>query len=265
MLTIRNVSKTFNKGTINQKQALNRVNLELQEGDFVTIIGSNGAGKSTLLNAVAGVFPVDEGQIFIDGQDITPLPAYKRASLISRVFQDPMLGTAASMTIEENMVMAMRRGQPRRLRRAITAKERAWFQEQLAQLGLGLENRLTQKVSLLSGGQRQALTLLMASLQKPRLLLLDEHTAALDPKTEMKVIELTRQLARGLTVMMITHNLDQALSIGNRTIMMHEGRIVLDIKGAERDNMTIPRLLDMFGKASGTHFNTDRTLLAQGL
>jgi len=265
MLTVRNVSKLFNKGTINQKQALNNINLELKEGDFVTIIGSNGAGKSTLLNAVAGIFPVDEGKIAIDGQDITNLPSYKRAAFISRVFQDPMLGTAASMTIEENMVMALKRGQTRRLRRAITMKEKIWFQEQLIKLGLGLENRLTNKVSLLSGGQRQALTLLMAALEKPKLLLLDEHTAALDPKTEQKVIELTRELAEGLTVMMITHNLDQALSVGNRTIMMHEGRVILDIKGVERANMTIGRLMDMFEKASGTHINSDRTLLAQGV
>ena len=264
MLAIRQVTKIFNKGTINEKVALDRVNLELAPGDFVTIIGSNGAGKSTLLNSVAGNFLVESGEIVIDGNNITTLPQHKRASFISRVFQDPMLGTAASMTIEENMVMALLRGHPRRLRRAITARERALFREKLQLLGLGLENRLTNKVSLLSGGQRQALTLLMAALQEPKLLLLDEHTAALDPKTAEKVLDLTKKFIEGarLTTLMITHNLDHALTYGNRTIMMHEGRIILDIRGTERENMTIARLLEMFEKASGTHMHNDRMILA---
>lgn len=262
MLVIRNVVKIFNKGTINEKKALDRVNLSLTSGDFVTVIGSNGAGKSTLLNSVAGNFFVDSGEITIDEAKITKLPQHKRAAFISRVFQDPMLGTAASMTIEENMVMALRRGQSRRLLRAITAKERNQFKEELKKLGLGLENRLTNKVSLLSGGQRQALTLLMATLQEPKLLLLDEHTAALDPKTAEKVMELTCQVADAnhLTTLMITHNLDHALAFGNRTIMMHEGRIILDIKGTERADMTIGRLLGMFEEASGTHINNDRMI-----
>lgn len=264
MLTVRNVTKVFNKGTVNEKTALNWVQLELAAGDFVTVIGSNGAGKSTLLNAVAGNFFVDSGEILIGDNNITGLPQHKRAAFISRVFQDPMLGTAASMTIEENMVMALCRGKTRRLRKAITGKERGLFGAELEKLGLGLENRLTNKVSLLSGGQRQALTLLMATLQEPRLLLLDEHTAALDPKTAEKVLDLTCQVAGGahLTTLMITHNLDHALSVGNRTIMMHEGRIILDIRGAERANMTISHLLEMFEQASGTHMHNDRMLLA---
>lgn len=264
MLTVRNVTKVFNKGTVNEKTALDRVQLELAAGDFVTVIGSNGAGKSTLLNAVAGNFFIDNGDILIGASNITNLPQHKRAAFISRVFQDPMLGTAASMTIEENMVMALRRGQTRRLRKAITGKERGRFGEDLKKLGLGLENRLTNKVSLLSGGQRQALTLLMATLQEPKLLLLDEHTAALDPKTAEKVLDLTCQVAGSahLTTLMITHNLDHALSVGNRTIMMHEGRIILDIRGEERASMTIGHLLEMFEKASGTHMHNDRMLLA---
>jgi len=264
MLTVNNVIKVFNKGTVNEKTALDRVRLELAAGDFVTVIGSNGAGKSTLLNAVAGNFPVDSGDILIEGHNITNLPQYKRAAFISRVFQDPMLGTAASMTIEENMVMALRRGRPRRLRKAIAGKERVLFREELKKLGLGLEDRLTNKVSLLSGGQRQALTLLMATLQEPKLLLLDEHTAALDPKTAEKVLDLTCQVAESahLTTLMITHNLDHALSVGNRTIMMHEGRIILDIRGDERADMTIGHLLEMFEKASGAHMHNDRMLLA---
>ncbi|WP_206811270.1 ABC transporter ATP-binding protein [Paradesulfitobacterium ferrireducens] len=264
MLSVRQIVKVFNKGTINEKVAIDHLSLELDPGDFVTVIGSNGAGKSTLLNSVAGNFPVDSGEIAIDGRDITNLPQHKRAGLISRVFQDPMLGTAASMTIEENMIMAFKRGHNRRLRRAIGSRERALFKEKLALLGLGLESRLTNKVSLLSGGQRQALTLLMAALQEPKLLLLDEHTAALDPKTAEKVLDLTSRFINGanLTTLMITHNLDHALAYGNRTIMMHEGRIILDIKGNERSNMTIARLLEMFEKASGTHINNDRMILA---
>lgn len=263
MLSIRNVTKIFNKGTINEKLALDQANLELAPGDFVTIIGSNGAGKSTVLNSIAGNYYVDEGQIFIGENEITKLPQHKRAVFISRVFQDPMLGTAASMTIEENMIMALLRGKPRRLRKAINDSERDLFRLELVKLGLGLENRLTNRVSLLSGGQRQALTLLMATLKEPKLLLLDEHTAALDPKTAEKVMDLTCKVteAHQLTTLMITHNLDHALNFGNRTIMMHEGRIILDIKGQERAKMTISRLLEMFEKASGTHINNDRMIL----
>lgn len=264
MLTVRNLTKVFNRGTINEKRALDRVCLELSPGDFVTVVGSNGAGKSSLMNAVAGVFLPDSGDIFIDGKEITKWPSYKRAGLISRVFQDPMSGTAASMTIEENLIMALRRGEARRLRRAINGKDREFFQSELTKLGLGLEGRLTTRVSLLSGGQRQALTLLMATLQEPKLLLLDEHTAALDPKTAEKVLELTCSVAQSsnLTTLMITHNLDHALSVGNRTIMMHDGRIILDLKGAERNNLTINRLLEMFGKASGVNIHNDRMMLA---
>lgn len=264
MLKARNLTKVFNKGTINEKKALDRVRLELSPGDFVTVIGSNGAGKSTFMNAVAGTFLPDSGEVFIDGKDITKWPSYKRAGLISRVFQDPMSGTAASMTIEENLIMALRRGESRRLRRAINLKDREYFCNELKKLGLGLEGRLTTRVSLLSGGQRQALTLLMATLQEPKLLLLDEHTAALDPKTAEKVLELTCSVAESskLTTLMITHNLEHALSVGNRTIMMHDGRIILDLKGVERNNMTINRLLEMFEKASGVHMNNDRMMLA---
>lgn len=264
MLTVNNVTKVFNHSTVNQKLALNKVSLELANSDFVTVIGSNGAGKSTLMNAVAGNFSIDSGDIFIGDQNITNLPQYKRAAFISRVFQDPMLGTAGSMTIEENMVMALRRGYKRRLRKGITGRERSRFKDELKKLGLGLEDRLANRVNLLSGGQRQALTLLMATLQEPKLLMLDEHTAALDPKTAEKVLDLTCRVTEsaGLTTLMITHNLHHALTIGNRTIMMHEGRIILDIKGTERENMTIEKLLDMFEKASGTNINNDRMLLA---
>lgn len=264
MLNVRQVLKIFNRGTINQKIALDKVDLELLPNDFVTVIGSNGAGKSTLLNAIAGNFMVDSGNISIEDVEITRLPAHKRADLISRVFQDPLSGTAASMTIEENLSMAFCRGKVRRLRPAMGSKERDLFRVKLEMLGLGLENRLTHRVSLLSGGQRQALTLLMATLQKPKLLLLDEHTAALDPKTAAKVLELTCDVTeqQQLTTLMITHNLDHALAFGNRTIMMHEGRVILDIKGIERTNMTISRLLEMFEKASGSHMNTDRMILA---
>ncbi|MDI6878424.1 MAG: ATP-binding cassette domain-containing protein [Desulfitobacteriaceae bacterium] len=264
MLSVRKILKTFNKGTINEKQALNGISLQLAAGDFVTVIGSNGAGKSTLLNSIAGDFLIDQGEIRIASYEITGWPQYKRASLVSRVFQDPMRGTAASMTIEENMVMALRRGQSRRLRRAISVKEREYFRGELRKLGLGLEDRLTNKVSLLSGGQRQALTLLMATLREPKLILLDEHTAALDPKTAEKVLDLTCRVAaeNRLTTLMITHNLDHALSVGNRTIMMHEGRIILDLREGERANMTINRLFEMFEKASGSHIHNDRMILA---
>ncbi len=264
MLTVQNLTKVFNKGTINEKKALDSLSLELAPGDFVTVIGSNGAGKSSLMNAIAGVFIPDNGEISIDGTPITKWASYKRSGLISRVFQDPLSGTAASMTIEENLVMALRRGESRRLRWALNVNKRDYFRNELSKLGLGLEGRLTTKVKLLSGGQRQALTLLMATLQNPKLLLLDEHTAALDPKTAEKVMELTCKVAQSskLTTLMITHNLEQALAVGNRTIMMHEGQIILDIRGVERQNMTIGRLLDMFEKASGVHMNNDRMMLA---
>lgn len=263
MLAVQGIEKVFNKGTINEKKALNHLSLELRPGDFVTVIGSNGAGKSTLLNSVAGDFFIDSGKISIGGKDVTNQPQHARAGDIGRVFQDPMLGTASGMTIEENMVIARRRGQSRRLRRAITPKERNYFREKLRILGLGLEDRLTSRVSLLSGGQRQALTLLMATLREPKLLLLDEHTAALDPKTAAKVLDLTCQVAEGqhLTTIMITHNLEHSLKVGNRTIMMHEGQIILDLRDTERENMTIANLLEMFEKASGAHIYNDRMML----
>lgn len=264
MLKGRAITKVFNRGTINQKLALDGVDIHLKQGDFVTVIGSNGAGKTTMLNSLAGNFFLDKGQLILAGNDITKLPRHKRAAFISRVFQDPMLGTAATMTIEENMVIALRRGLSRRLRKAISPKEKNLFREELCKLGLGLENRLTNKVSLLSGGQRQALTLLMATLREPKLLLLDEHTAALDPKTAEKVLDLTVRVQDEykLTTFMVTHNLTHALAYGNRTIMMHEGRIILDIKEDERGNMTVARLLEMFEKASGTLMNNDRMMLS---
>lgn len=264
MLNMDKVTKVFNRGSVNEKTALDNISFHLNKGEFVTIIGSNGAGKSTFLNAIAGNFTVDHGSILISSRDVTRLPQHQRASFISRVYQDPMSGTAASMTIEENLIMALRRGDRRRLRIAIKDKDRAFFEQELAKLGLGLENRLTTKVNLLSGGQRQALTLLMATFKEPELLLLDEHTAALDPKTAEKVLQLTCDVTKEahLTTMMITHNLDQALSVGNRTIMMHEGRIILDIKGEQRKNATISNLLEMFERASGTHFHNDRALFS---
>ncbi len=263
MLTVQNLTKVFNKGTINEKKALDLVSLKLAEGDFVTVIGSNGAGKSTLMNAIAGTFLADSGQVILCGKNITNWAPHKRAGMISRVFQDPMSGTAASMTIEENLVIALRRGEPRRLRNSLTLKEREFFRGELVKLGLGLEERLNTKVSLLSGGQRQALTLLMATLKKPQLLLLDEHTAALDPKTAQKVLDLTTTVTQTsqLTTLMITHNLDQALGLGTRTIMMHEGRIILDLKGAERSHMSISGLLEQFEKVSGVQMHNDRMML----
>lgn len=264
MIKITNVTKIFNKGSVNEKKALDSVSFEVKKGDFVTIIGSNGAGKSTFLNAIAGNFFVDSGSIVIDDKDVTKLPQHKRAKFISRVYQDPLSGTAASMTIEENLIMALRRGEKRRLRWAISEKHRAFFRQELQKLSLGLENRLTTRVSLLSGGQRQALTLLMATLKEPKLLLLDEHTAALDPKTAEKVLQLTCDVTEEthITTLMITHNLDQALRVGNRTIMMDEGRIILDLKGPERKNVTINDLLQMFEKASGKHLHTDRLIFS---
>ena len=264
MLKIENVVKVFNPGTINEKVALNGLNLHLKEGEFVTVIGGNGAGKSTMLNAVAGVWEVDAGKILIDDVDITHLPEYKRAKYIGRVFQDPMMGTAATMQIEENMALAARRGQHRTLRRGITKAEREEYREQLKILDLGLEDRMTAKVGLLSGGQRQALTLLMATLQKPKLLLLDEHTAALDPKTASKVLEATEKIVKrsGLTTMMITHNMRDAIQYGNRLIMMYNGRIAVDVSGEEKKNLTVPQLLALFSQASGSDEVDDKLVLS---
>lgn len=265
MLEIKNVYKTFHSGTINEKKALNGVNLTLEDGDFVTVIGGNGAGKSTLLNMVAGVHAVDAGQIVVDGIDVTHLSEHKRAKYLGRVFQDPMMGTAADMWIEENLALAARRGQSRTLRWAITGREREEFREMLKPLGLGLENRLSTKVGLLSGGQRQALTLLMAVMKKPKLLLLDEHTAALDPKTAATVLALSDKfIAEGqLTAMMVTHNMKDAIAHGNRLIMMHEGRIILDIRGEKKKRLTVEELLEAFTKASGAEFANDRALLSK--
>ena len=264
MLEIQNVSKTFNAGTVNQKTALNCLNLKLNEGDFVTVIGGNGAGKSTMLNAVAGVWPVDEGKILIDGVDVTRLGEHQRAAYIGRVFQDPMTGTAATMQIEENLALAARRGKRRTLRIGITKAEREQYRELLKTLDLGLEDRLTARVGLLSGGQRQALTLLMATLRKPKLLLLDENTAALDPKTAAKVMELTERMVteEKLSTLMITHNMRDAIRYGNRLIMLHAGRIILDISGQEKKDLTVPELLEMFARASGDEFSGDRAILA---
>lgn len=264
MLKITGLYKVFNYGTVNEKIALRNVNLELEEGDFVTLIGGNGAGKSTLLNCIAGVYMAEKGSIIIDGIDVTKLPEYRRASMLGRVFQDPMMGTAADMNIEENLALAYRRGQRRTLKWGIGNKERAIYRELLKQLELGLENRLGDKVGLLSGGQRQALTLLMATLKKPRLLLLDEHTAALDPKTADKVLRLTDQLVEEnkLTTLMVTHNMKDAIRHGNRLIMMHDGRIILDIKGEEKKKLTVEDLLKRFGQASGSEFLEDRVLLS---
>ena len=265
MLDILNVEKTFNPGTINEKKALNGINLHLDEGDFVTVIGGNGAGKSTMLNMIAGVYPVDCGSIVIDGIDVTDLPEYKRAKYLGRVFQDPMTGTAADMQIEENLALAARRGKRRSLLPGITAKERAEYKELLKILDLGLEERLTAKVGLLSGGQRQALTLLMATLKKPKLLLLDEHTAALDPKTAKKVLDITEEIVakENLITVMITHNMADAIRVGNRLIMMHEGQIVVDVKGEEKKKLTIEQLLLMFEASSGSKLTSDTLMISK--
>ena len=264
MLEIKDIYKTFNKGTINEKRALQGVSLTLNDGDFVTVIGGNGAGKSTMLNAVAGTYTVDAGSILIDGVDVTRLPEHKRAKFIGRVFQDPMMGTAPTMQIEENLALAARRGKRRGLGWGINAKERARYREELKKFDLGLEDRLTSQVGLLSGGQRQALTLLMASLQKPKLLLLDEHTAALDPKTAAKVLELSDRIVEenGLTTMMVTHNMRDAIAHGNRLIMLYNGRIVVDIAGDAKKNITVPELLELFNKASGSDEADDQLLLS---
>ena len=264
MLDVQNIAKTFNAGTVNEKCALNNLSLHLNAGEFCTVIGGNGAGKSTLLNAVAGVWPVDCGNIYIDGKDVTHLPEYKRAKFVGRVFQDPMTGTAASMQIEENLALAMRRGKKRTLRSGITKAEREEYYEKLKTLGLGLESRMTAKVGLLSGGQRQALTLLMASLQQPKLLLLDEHTAALDPATAAKVLELSDRIVQEnqLTCLMITHNMSDAIRHGNRLIMMNNGRIILDISGEEKQHLTKSELLEKFAEVAGVQEETDSVLLS---
>ena len=264
MLDLNNVSKTFHPGTVNARTALDDLSLHLNEGDFVTVIGGNGAGKSTLLNAIAGTFAVDSGSISIGGQDVSRLPEFKRAALIGRVFQDPMQGTAATMQIEENLALAARRGQPRGLRWGITKEEREKYRKLLQPLDLGLENRLTAKVGLLSGGQRQALTLLMAALKRPKLLLLDEHTAALDPKTAAKVLSLSDQIVaeNHLTTLMITHNMKDAIRHGNRLLMMSAGRIVLDISGEEKKKLTVEDLLHRFSLASDGEMLSDRAILS---
>lgn len=263
MLEIKNIYKTFNAGTVNEKMALKGLSLTLEDGDFVTVIGGNGAGKSTMLNAIAGVWPVDSGAIVIDQNDVTRLKEFKRAKFLGRVFQDPMTGTAATMEIEENLALAMRRGDSRTLRAGIKEKERQKYKEMLATLGLGLEERMTTKVGLLSGGQRQALTLLMATLKKPKLLLLDEHTAALDPKTAAKVLETTDKIVNrdNLTTLMITHNMKDAIAHGNRLIMMMDGNIILDIRGEEKKKLTVSDLLHKFEEASGEEFTSDKAIL----
>ena len=261
MLDLKGIRKTFNPGSITEKKALQGIDLHLNDGDFVTIIGGNGAGKSTLLNAIAGVWPIDEGSIHIDGQDVTAVPEHKRASLLGRVFQDPMTGTAANMQIEENLALAARRGKKRGLGWEVTKAERAHYHDMLISLDLGLEDRLSAKVGLLSGGQRQALTLMMATMVKPKLLLLDEHTAALDPKTAAKVLEITDKVINEnkLTALMITHNMSDAIKHGNRLIMMNEGKIVYDVSGEEKKNLTVEDLMKKFSEVGG-HFS-DRAIL----
>ena len=264
MLEMRHVTKIFNRGSTDQKIALNDLSLILEEGDFVTVIGGNGAGKSTMQNAICGTWKPDSGQILLDGVDVTPLPEYKRAKYLGRVYQDPMMGTAANMQIEENLALATRRGRPRTLKPGITRDEREQYREMLRELGLGLETRLAAKVGTLSGGQRQALTLIMATLQQPKLLLLDEHTAALDPKTAAKVMELTDRIVHEskLTTLMITHNMRDAIKYGNRLIMLYEGRIILDISGEEKAKLTVAQLLEMFNRASGSEFANDCAILS---
>ena len=264
MLELKELIKVFNRGTINEKPALNGLSLSLEAGDFVTVIGGNGAGKSTTMNAISGVFPVDSGEIIINGHNVTKLPEYKRAAYIGRVFQDPMRGTCANMQIEENLAIAYRRGQRNTLRWSAKSKDKVLFRERLAMLDLGLENRMSSRVGLLSGGQRQALTLLMATLKSPNLLLLDEHTAALDPKTAAKVLELTEKIIteQNLTTIMITHNMRDALRYGNRLVMLHDGKVLLDVKKEEKENLTITDLLGMFEKASGNELSSDALLLS---
>ena len=264
MLKITDLHKTFHPGTVNAKKALDGLSLTLEEGDFVTVIGGNGAGKSTMLNAIAGVFIPDEGTIEIDGVDVTTIPEYKRAKFLGRVFQDPMMGTAPDMEIAENLAIAKRRGTRRRLVWGLPKAERESYRDVLAELGLGLEDRLSSKVGLLSGGQRQAVTLLMATINKPKLLLLDEHTAALDPKTADKVLEITDRIVKEnhLTTLMITHNMRDAIKHGNRLIMLHGGRVIIDVRGEEKQKLTVEDLLAMFASASGDHFASDRAMLS---
>lgn len=263
MLKLEKVSKSFNVGTPNEKCVLKKINLELDEGDFVTVIGGNGAGKSTMLNMIAGVYPIDCGIITLDGKNISLAPEYERAKMIGRVFQDPMMGTAGDMQIIENLAMAARRGRNRTLRWGVTKEEKSEYYEAVKMLGLGLEERLTSKVGLLSGGQRQALTLLMATLHKPKLLLLDEHTAALDPATSAKVLNLTAKIVdeQNLTALMVTHNMKDAIDIGNRLIMMYDGHIIYDVKGEEKKKLTVNDLLKKFEEAIGEEFVNDRMLL----
>ena len=264
MLDLIHISKTFNPNTINEKVAIDDVSLHLEDGDFVTMIGGNGAGKSTLLNAIAGVWPIDSGKIIIDGNDVTALSEHKRAPWLGRVFQDPKMGTASTMQIIENLALAKRRGQKRGLRPSVTKEEKEEYRQALSTLGLGLENRLTQSVGLLSGGQRQALTLLMATLNKPKLLLLDEHTAALDPRTAQIVLSISDQIVteNHLMTLMVTHNMKDAIRYGNRLIMMDEGKIILDIKGEEKKNLTVKALMDEFARVSGEELANDKALLS---
>ena len=264
MLEMRHITKVFNKGSVDEKVALNDLSLTLNDGEFVTVIGGNGAGKSTMQNAICGTWLPDSGQILLDGVDVTALPEHKRANYLGRVYQDPMTGTAAGLQIEENLALAARRGQKRTLRMGIRNREREEYRQLLAPLGLGLETRLAAKVGTLSGGQRQALTLLMATLKKPKLLLLDEHTAALDPRTAAKVMELTEKIVteNRLTTLMITHNMRDAIRYGSRLVMLHEGRAILDISGEEKQNLTVPDLLEMFTRVSGSEFASDRAILS---
>lgn len=264
MLTLDKVSKTFLKGTINAKVALNSLSLTINKGDFVTVIGGNGAGKSTMMNAIAGSFKIDSGSIILDGIDISNMPEHKRAKYLGRVFQDPMIGTAAGMQIDENLALAYRKGNPRTLKWGVKNQEREIYKKILSELGLGLEDRLSSKVGLLSGGQRQAITLLMATMKQPKLLLLDEHTAALDPKTAAKVLEITDRLVseNDLTTVMITHNMKDAIAHGNRLIMLHDGRVIIDVSGDEKKKLTVEQLLNMFTEASGNDFASDRAILS---
>lgn len=263
-LELKNIHKTFEAGSVNENHVLKGIDFTVNEGDFITVIGGNGAGKSTFLNSIAGSFPVDEGEILLGGSDITKDSAYKRASHISRVFQDSKMGTASRLSIEENLAIAWKRGKKRGLGRGIRKRDRDIYRDELKKLGLGLEDRLKMDVGLLSGGQRQALTLLMASLVTPKLLLLDEHTAALDPKTSQMVLDLTDQIIKekNLTTLMITHNMEQAIHYGNRLIMMNNGRIVVDVSGEEKKNLTVPDLLNLFKKNSGSDVSEDALLLA---
>ncbi len=265
MLKINQISKTFNPGTVNEKVALNGLDLQLKDGDFVTVIGGNGAGKSTMLNAIAGTWKIDSGSILVDGVDVSKLPEFRRAKYLGRVFQDPMTGTAASMQIQENLALAARRGGKRTLRKGISSKEHEEYREKLKILDLGLEDRMTSKVGLLSGGQRQALTLLMATLKKPKLLLLDEHTAALDPKTAAKVLEATDRIVERdhLTTIMITHNMKDAIAHGNRLIMLYEGKVIYDVEGEEKKKLEVSDLLAKFEQVSGGAFANDRMMLAK--